>query len=265
MPSSSGIARQASEQGLNVPALPSRANRLAGCGHTATPAVPFLASLRHRLEDQLLGKNLPGDRLTRNLLLANGLQPILASLGFERDASANQGVLTFRRDGIGIEIQVFASAFGAAWPSNCDIVLNVRVAQVHHCIDRFMSPPANAWTHTFSLAHRAGFEFFDLHTRADLRAILAHAQASLPNLINQCTSLEKLDALVNGDRLDTSSDPCSIYITGASVVLAYLAGNPNFDIMMAELDGRMVKSEADPIGPALRMREHLLASMTPRF
>ena len=77
----------------------------------------------------------------------------------------------------------------------------------------------------------------------------------LPALIERCGDLHALDRMINADR--TRIDGVDFALEEGAIVLAWLAGNPNFESMVAYSDTRYDRRNLEGDTPIVRLADHL--------
>jgi hypothetical protein len=134
-------------------------------------------------------------------------------------------------------VRVFAGAYdhtGDAY--SIGVIVYVLHEPTDQLIRRAIPTYAPLSTWDVSLAHAEGLGAFLVENADDIATLFAFVDAKLPPLVGRCLDLRQLDALVNGDRTDIRGT--AALASEGPIALAYLAGNPNFDSMVAYAQSR---------------------------
>jgi hypothetical protein len=195
----------------------------------------------------------PNARGELTAMLGRALEAILVPLGFtvKRDPYGDdffrtRGDMTLTLSGAGYEDD-------AAYA--CDVIVSVR----HHVVEQLIESviPGSAgsatWVLRLSTLEKAdGFPITSVH---HLAAFIKFLGKKLPALVERCGDLHEVDRMVNADR--ARIDGYDFAACEGPIVLAWLAGNPNFDSMVAYADTRYDKREIEGDTPIVQLADHL--------
>lgn len=195
----------------------------------------------------------PNERGELTAMLGRALEPILVPLGFDMrpdprgdDFVRTHGDTTLTLSGVGYDDH---PAYA------CDVLFTVR----HHVVERLIasvipdSTSSATWTLRLStLEGKAGFAITSVR---HIEAFVKFLGKKLPALIERCGRLHELDRMINADR--TRIDGYDFASAEGPIVLAWLAGNPNFESMVAYADTRYDRREIECDTPIVRLADHL--------
>ena len=210
------------------------AEQLCGYEYRANPMIRFRELLPMVL--------LPGAQIVESLRAC--VVSLLSTLGFieqYRDDDLEDHVATTDQDEIVCRFSRYGNATGGGFVSISFKVRNNYVQKLT-LAGRVLAP--DEWAPEWTYVHD---EFSELpchiRTKEDMAAWLAEIKAKLPELVARLHSIKELDQLANnGGALREVSAALPMvkhcdFATGISrLVLAYLAGNPNFQRMVDEVD-----------------------------
>lgn len=195
----------------------------------------------------------PNDRDELTATLCRALEAILIPLGFEvRRARGGDDFLRTRDDttlticGIGYDDPPFYTG---------DVFISVRQNTVEQLIAHVIPQHARSSTCDLRLARIEGHDGFDLKSLRHIEAFIKFLGKKLPALVERCSQVRELDRLVNNDR--TRIDGIDFLSAEGPIVLAWLAGNPNFDSMVAYADSRYDRRDIEGDTPIVQLAEHL--------
>lgn len=172
--------------------------------------------------------------------LLSHLEPVLLAKGFTR-VSSGEGYHSFvaKTDQEDICCDFVHGGYpeGGGWA-------NIRFSVLNHYVQA-LSTGVPGYGH--SLTYKGNFDAIvggssSIQTADDLSEWIGKIETKLPTLIDQMRSIRGLDALANdgSPRRGFNGEPTLSHYdttTGMSrLVLAYLAGNPNFEHIVAETD-----------------------------
>ncbi|MGN6519852.1 MAG: hypothetical protein ACTHK2_10560 [Dokdonella sp.] len=195
----------------------------------------------------------PADRRDLTATLARALDAILVPLGFEikhgprgDDFARTRGDTTLTLSGAGYDDHPYYA---------CDVIFAVR----HHVVEQLLAsviPHATStatWVLRLStLEDKPGFAITSVR---HIEAFIKFMGKKLPALIERCDDLHELDRMITGDR--TQIDGYDFASAEGPIVLAWLAGNPNFDSMVAYADTRYDRREIEGDTPIVQLADHL--------
>ncbi len=81
----------------------------------------------------------------------------------------------------------------------------------------------------------------------------------MPALVERCGQVRELDRIVNADRAQI--DGIDFLSAEGPIVLAWLAGNPNFESMVAYADSRYDRRDIEGETPIVQLADHLRRSV----
>ncbi|WP_257388586.1 hypothetical protein [Tahibacter caeni] len=129
----------------------------------------------------------------------------------------------------------------------------------HHVVEQLIasvipdSTSSATWTLRIStLENRAAFGITSLR---HIGAFVKFLDKKLPALVERCGDLRELDRMVNADR--ARIDGYDFAAAEGPIVLAGLAGNPNFESMVAYADTRYDRRDIEGDTPIVRLADHL--------
>lgn len=201
----------------------------------------------------------PDERDGLTATLNSALEAILVPLGFDvrRDPRGDEFIRT-RDDttltlfGIGYDDHPFYTA---------DVFISVRHHVVERLITSVMPEHSRSSTCDLRLARIESHDGFAIQSIAQIEALIAHLATTLPARVAQFSDVRALDRLVNADR--TQIDGIEFLSAEGPIVLAWLAGNSNFDSLVAYADSRYDRGEIEGDTPIVRLAEHLRRNVTP--
>jgi hypothetical protein len=195
----------------------------------------------------------PDERDDLTATLGRALEAILIPLGFEvRRARGGDDFLRTRDDttlticGVGYDDHPFYT---------CDIFLSVRQHAVEGLITSVIPQHERSSTCELRLAKIEGHDGFDIKSIRHIEAFIKFLGKKLPALIERCSQVRELDRLVNADR--TQIDGIDFLSAEGPIVLAWLAGNPNFDSMVAYADSRYDRRYIESETPIVQLADYL--------
>ena len=195
----------------------------------------------------------PNDRDELTATLGRALEAILIPLGFEvRRARGGDDFVQTRDDttlticGVGYDDPPFFT---------CDVLISVRQHTVERLIASVIPQHERSSTCDLRLASIEGRGGFDIKSLRHIEAFIKFLGKKLPALVERCSQVRELDRLVNGDR--SRIDGIDFLSAEGPIVLAWLAGNPNFDSMVAYADSRYDRRDIEGDTPIVQLAEHL--------
>jgi hypothetical protein len=200
---------------------------------------------------------LPDDGFGRCRLFSSLLRPLLLEAGFS-DAMKDNGLPFFTRKEAAYTIHVHIGASGKIYPRNGVVNVYVNHAEVQRHLEAVQLDDARRNTAELYVVRMLHGPFFPITTQAELADFVTLIERGLPDILERCTHIKGLDQLVNGDRV-----VYDMGYTDAQLVLAYLAGNPNYPVLLEQIDRRLQKSWKDPIGRYQRLDQYLREKVTP--
>lgn len=195
----------------------------------------------------------PNERGDLTAALGRALDAILVPLGFDvrRDPRGDEFVRT--RDDTTLTI------YGVGYDDHpfytCDIFISVRQNLVEQLIVRVIPQHTRSSTCDLRLAKLEGHAGFDIRSIRHIEAFIASLVEKVPALVERCGSIRELDRIVNADR--TCIDGIDFLSAEGPIVLAWLAGNPNFESMVAYADSRYDRREVEGETPIVQLADHL--------
>ncbi|MCQ4163521.1 hypothetical protein [Tahibacter harae] len=195
----------------------------------------------------------PNDRDELTATLGRALEAILIPLGFEvRQARGGDDFVQTRDDttlticGVGYDDPPFFT---------CDVLISVRQHTVERLVASVIPQHERSSTCDLRLASIEGRGGFDIKSLRHIEAFIKFLGKKLPVLVERCSQVRELDRLVNGDR--SRIDGIDFLSAEGPIVLAWLAGNPNFDSMVAYADSRYDRRDIEGDTPIVQLAEHL--------
>jgi hypothetical protein len=212
--------------------------------------------------------SIPDSREERNALIAATLTPFMRRLGFHSTTEKDSNITTFKTTTNTCAIEVFGNTFGKTGPSEWQVIVSVRFPEVQRIINMFSDWRRDKaefeWTYRFSITQMIEKnKIFYLDSIQDLDHLKECAETIIPTIIRACQHIVIFDAFVNGQRETTDDDPWEIYISYSMIVVAYMAGNPNFDVMVVNADARVQKTEKHPISNVMLLAQYLKSNVVP--
>ncbi len=208
------------------------AANVCGFRHDATSDMAFT-----RLDPVPDPDLLPGPQISAAFVTC--MNRVLQSEGFAPPSRPIGPEALARINDIG-EIQCFARcSHGDGGGAYCDIVIHVRNARVQALAS--VTPDVTVdWTCKLFLS-RIGGPATRIRSADDLAKVEAFLEAGLPAVVRRLENLVELDKLVNdgSPRLMLNRPTKShfeIHFGFSRIVLAHLAGNPDFEQMVADTD-----------------------------
>lgn len=195
----------------------------------------------------------PTDRSDLTATLGRALEAILVPLGFavRRDAYGDDfvrthGDTTLTLCGVGYDDHPFYTS---------DVLVTVR----HHTVEQLIadvipdSTPAATWTLRLSnLENNGGF---GIKSVRHIEAFIKFLGPKLPALVQRCGDLNELDRMINANR--SRIEGFDFALAEGPIVLAWLAGNPSFESMVAYADTRYDRRDIEGDTPIVRLADHL--------
>lgn len=195
----------------------------------------------------------PNERDVLTATLGRVLEAILVPLGFEvrRDPLADEFIRT--RDDTTLTI------YGVGYDEHpfytCDIFVSVRQNAVERLIASVIPQHSSSSTCELRLAKIEGHDGFDMKSIRHIEAFVKFLNKNVPALVERCGSVRELERIVNADR--PRIDGIEFLTAEGPIVLAWLAGNPNFESMVAYADSRYDRREIEGDTPIVRLADHL--------
>jgi hypothetical protein len=195
----------------------------------------------------------PNERGDLTATLGRALEPIVVPLGFEvhRDPRGDDFVRT-RGD---TTLTVCGVGYDDDPAYACDVLVTVR----HHVVEQLLASviPDRTYSATWTLRlstleSHAGFAITSVR---HIEAFVKFVGKKLPAQVERCGLLHELDRIINADR--TRIDGIDFASAEGRIVLAWLAGNPNFESMVAYADTRYDRREIEGDTPIVQMADHL--------
>ena len=195
----------------------------------------------------------PNERDELTATLGRALEPVLIPLGFEvkRDPRGDdfvrtRGDTTLTVCGVGYDDHPYYA---------CDVLVTAR----HHVVERLLASvvPGNEYTATWTmrLSNLENHGGFAITSVRHIEAFIKFAARKLPAAVERCGDLHELDRIINADR--TQIDGIDFASAEGPIVLAWLAGNPNFESMVAYADTRYDRREIEGDTPIVQLADHL--------
>jgi hypothetical protein len=195
----------------------------------------------------------PNERGELTATLGRALEAILVPLGFDvrRDPHGDdffrtQGDTTLTICGIGYDADPFYT---------CDIFFYVRQNAVERLITSVIPHHHSSSTCDLRMGKLEGHDGFDIKSVRHIEAFIKFMGKKVPALVERCSDVRELDRMVNGDRKQI--DGIGFLTAEGPIVLAWLAGNPNFDSMVAYADTRYDRSTIEGDTPIVQLANHL--------
>jgi hypothetical protein len=135
----------------------------------------------------------------------------------------------------------------------------VRHHRVEELIERVIPRNAGSATWVLRLSTIEKTDGFPITSVHHLAAFIKFLGKKLPALVERCGDLREVDRMVNADR--TRIDGYDFAACEGPIVLAWLAGNPNFESMVAYADTRYDRHEMEGDTPIVRLADHLRRSV----
>lgn len=247
----------------------------AASGHDAVFGVPAalassICGFRHdvpadivftRLDPAPDPDLLPGPRISA--AYAACVTRVLQAEGFTSPSRPIVPAALSRVNDIG-EIQCFARCSrGEGGGAYCDVVFHVRNARIQAFASVTPDVPVE-WTCRLVLSTIGG-PASRIRSAADLAKAEAFLASQLPAILRRLEDIPELDRLVNDgrSRVDVANritkSHFEIDFGFSRIVLAYLAGNPQFEQMVADTDA-CTRGGPDPGNDVNVLADHLRAS-----
>ena len=195
----------------------------------------------------------PTQRGDLTATLGRALEAILVPLGFDvkRDPHGDdfvrtRGDTTLTLCGVGYDDHPFYT---------CDVLVSVRHHVVEQLIASVIPDSTSSATWTLRLSNLTGSGGFAIASVRHIEAFIKFVGKKLPALVERCGHVHELDRIVNADR--TRIDGTDFVTAEGPIVLAWLAGNPNFDSMVAYADTRYDRRDIDGDTPVVQLADHL--------
>jgi len=191
------------------------------------------------------------DELTATL--GRALEAMLVPLGFDvrRDPRGDEFFRT--RDDTTLTI------FGVGYDDHpfytCDIFISVRQETVEQLIASVIPQHTSSSTCDLRLAKLEGHDGFDMKSTQHIEAFIRFLGKKVPALVERCGQVRELDRIVNADRAQI--DGIDFLSAEGPIVLAWLAGNPNFESMVAYADSRYDRHDIEGDTPIVQLADHL--------
>lgn len=195
----------------------------------------------------------PNERGELRATLGRALEPILVPLGFEvkRDPRGDDFVRT-RGD-------TTLTVCGVGYDDHPYYIADVLVTVCHHVVEQLVASviphKARTATWTLRLSTLENSPGYAITSVRHIEAFIKFVAKKLPALVERCGDLHELDRIINADR--TQIDGVDFASAEGPIVLAWLAGNPNFESMVAHADTRYDRREIVGDSPIVRLADHL--------
>ncbi len=195
----------------------------------------------------------PNERGDLTTTLGRALEAILVPLGFEvrRDPRGDE----FFRTRDDTTLTIYSVGYDAQPFYTCDVFISVRQNAIERLIASVIPGHSPSSTCELRLAKIEGHDGFDIKSIRHIEAFIKFLGKKLPALVERCGDVRELDRIVNGDRVRI--DGIDFLIAEGPIVLAWLAGNPNFNSMVAYADSRYDRREIDGETPIVQLAGHL--------
>lgn len=189
--------------------------------------------------------------------LGRALQPILVPLGFEMRPDA------YGDDFVRTRGDVTLTVCGAGYDEDDHYACDVLVTVHHHLVEQLLADviphKTSSATWTLRLSNLENHGGFAIRSVRHIEAFIKFAGRKLPPQLERCSDLHELDRIINADR--TQIDGVDFLTADGRIVLAWLAGNPNFESMVAYADTRYDTREIKGDTPIVKMAHHLRQTM----
>lgn len=195
----------------------------------------------------------PNERDELTATLGRALEPILVPLGFDvkRDPRGDDFVRT-RGD-------TTLTVCGVGYDDHPYYIADVLVTVCHHVVEQLIASviphKASTATWTLRLSTLENSPGYAITSVRHIEAFIKFIGKKLPALVERCGGLHELDRIINADR--TQVDGVDFLSAEGPIVLAWLAGNPNFESMVAYADTRYDRREMVGDSPIVRLADHL--------
>ena len=195
----------------------------------------------------------PNERGELTATLGRALEAILVPLGFDvrRDPSGDD----FFRTRDDTKLTIYGIGYDADPFYTCDIYIGVRQNAVEQLIASIIPQHDSQTTCRLRLANLEGHDGFDMKSVRHIEAFIKFLGKKLPALVERCGQVRELDRMVNADR--THIDGIDFLSEEGPIVLAWLAGNPNFESMVAYADTRYDRRYVEGETPIVQLADHL--------
>jgi hypothetical protein len=195
----------------------------------------------------------PNERGDLTATLNRALEAMLVPLGFEvrRDPRGDE----FFRTRDDTTLTIFGIGYDDDPFYTCDIFISVRQNTVERLIASVIPHHSSSSTCNLRLAKIEGHDGFDIKSLRHIEAFVKFLGKKVPALVERCGDVRELDRIVNADR--TRIDGIDFLTAEGPIVLAWLAGNPNFDSMVAYADSRYDRREIEGDTPIVQLADHL--------
>lgn len=137
----------------------------------------------------------------------------------------------------------------------CDVLFTVRHHIVEELIASIIPDSTSSATWTLRLSNLTNNAGFGITSVRHIEAFIKFVGRQLPALVERCGDLRELDRILNADR--TRIDGIDFVSAEGRIVLAWLAGNPNFESMVAYADTRYDRREIEGDTPIVQLADHL--------
>jgi hypothetical protein len=195
----------------------------------------------------------PNERDDLTATLGRALEAILVPLGFEvrRDPRGDE----FFRTSDDTTLTIYGVGYNDDPFYTCDIFISVRQNTVEQLIASVVPQHESSSTCDLRLAKLEGHDGFDIKSIRHIEAFIKFLGKKVPALVERCGHVRELDRMVNADR--TRIDGIDFLSAEGPIVLAWLAGNPNFESMVAYADSRYDRRDVEGETPIVRLADHL--------
>ncbi|GMV32133.1 MAG: hypothetical protein AMXMBFR59_42580 [Rhodanobacteraceae bacterium] len=225
------------------------------CGLRFTRLVPRTATVSVGTSQIVV--EWPNERGDLTATLGSALEAILVPLGFDvrRDPRGDE-IFRTRDDttltiyGVGYDDYPFYTS---------DVFISVRHNVVEQLITSVIPHRTSSSTCDLRLAKLEGGNGFAIKSIGHIEAFLTVLVEKMPALVERCGHVRELDRMVNADR--TRIDGIEFLSAEGPIVLAWLAGNPNFESMVAYADSRYDRSAIEGDTPIVQLADYLRRSV----
>jgi hypothetical protein len=195
----------------------------------------------------------PNQRDELTAMLGRALEAILVPLGFDvrRDPRGDE----FFRTRDHTTLTVYGVGYDDHPFYTCDIFISVRQNTVEQLIASVIPQHTRSSTCDLRLAKLEGHDGFDIKSIRHIEAFIKFLGKKVPALIERCGRVRELDRIVNADR--SRIDGIDFLSAEGPIVLAWLAGNPNFETMVAYADSRYDRRYVEGETPIVQLADHL--------
>lgn len=195
----------------------------------------------------------PNERGDLTATLGRALEAILVPLGFDvrRDPRGDE----FSRTRDDTTLTIYGVGYDDHPFYTGDIFVSVRQNVVERLIASVIPHHTSSSTCDLRLAKLEGRDGFEIKSIRHIEAFIKFLGKKVPALVERCGNVRELDRIVNANR--TRIDGIDFLSAEGPIVLAWLAGNPNFDAMVAYADSRYDRSDVEGETPIVQLADHL--------